>query len=172
MQGASCKVIQTFDGVCVCVCVCVCRGGGGSGGCQCPTPVVFKSLLLPLGHTCLFMTPCTAACQRSPSPHPCQQLLFVVFLTMAIPTSVRWYLIVAVSYIFLIMSDVESIFSCTCWLCVSLLEKCLFFNCFWGCFPCWIVYIFCILTPYRKWLANISSHSVMSFAVQELFNLT
>ena len=26
MQGASCKVIQTFDGVCVCVCVCVGAG--------------------------------------------------------------------------------------------------------------------------------------------------
>ena len=68
-----------------------------------------------------------------------------------------------------------SIFSCTCWLCVSLLEKCLFFNCFLGFFSCWIVgilYISCILTPYRKWLASIFSRSVMSFAAQELFNLT
>ena len=124
--------------------------------------------------------------EHSLSPHPFQNLLFADFLVMSILTNVRWYLIIVLIFVSLVMNNVEYFFMFVSHLCVLWKNVCLdHFLALWWCdlfFWYWVVWAACIfwkLIPCQLFnlllfppiMRVVFNPLLVSFAMQKLLSL-
>ena len=101
-----------------------CEISGSYGSC---IFILLKNLHIVFWIDCTNSHHSPPQCTKIPfSPHLYQNVLYVKFLLIFILACMRWFLIVILIYISLMINDVEHLFMCFIVICVSSLEKWLF----------------------------------------------